>query len=179
VGENTKATNVKEIIMTTDEHFLLMGKLVVNLQSLEYALRGFLYNEGNGWRTDPNPPEFLENINKEDLVSENAFTNYDTLGTLISKYNGIIKKRDQRLCVDEELVNLRDALVHGRIAKKTPSPSEPCMLVKYDKPQNDKVRVTHCITLTKDWFDKQIRFVSENVHRVAKAAEIVEAEHKT
>ena len=141
-------------------------------------MRAFLYNEGNGWQNDQNQPPFIENINEGCLVCENAFTNYDTLGTLIRRYNGIIENHDQSLRVDEELVNLRDALAHGRIASKTPSPDEPQKLVKYDRPQNGQVHVTHCLTMTEEWLKHKVKLVYDNLQRIVKAAEIVEAKHK-
>lgn len=152
------------------KHMVRMGILIVNLQSLEFALRAFLYNDEAGCKKDTKP-EFLENIKYGDQVPENAFTNYDSLRELIKKYNGKIRSYDLDLCIVEDLVCIRDALAHGRIASKVPSTNEPCKLVKYDKSSNGKVRVTHCVILTKDWFDREIKRVYEAIQKASKANE--------
>lgn len=159
--------------MNKDEYFRLMGNLVVNLQSLEFALRACLHNK------DISPKQQKSKFDKKiydfkerDEVEENAFTNYDTLGQLIEKYNRIVESIDSSLCIDKErIVNVRDALAHGRIAGESPSADAPQKLIKYDKPSNGKVRVINCFTMTKDWFDEQVRLIFENVQRVVKANE--------
>jgi hypothetical protein len=153
---------------TSQKYMLSMGKLVVNFQSLEFALRAFLYNHESGWRQQGDPT-FLENIKEGNSVKENAFTNWDQLGKLIKKYNEIVGSTNPEFFVDADLKNTRDALAHGRIASRSPSSDEPQKLVKYDKPSNEKVHVTHCVVLSKDWFDKEIRRVYEAVQKVSKA----------
>lgn len=168
MGENPEATTAKGIVMTVDEYFRLMGNLIVNLQSLEWALRAFLYNADS----KPKDPGFSKNIydfKVGDCVEENAFTNFDTLGQLVDKYNGIVGSKDSTLCVDRGIVDIRDALAHGRIASESPSPNKPQKLVKYTKPKDGKVYVTHYITMTEDWFNKHIKLVFENTLRVQKA----------
>ncbi|MCJ7729666.1 MAG: hypothetical protein MUO27_07300 [Sedimentisphaerales bacterium] len=151
-------------------HMKKMGHLVVHLQSLEFALRAFLYNR-ESISKQQGPPAFLENIKEGDCVEVNAFTNYDTLGELIRKYNEMVALTHPALCVDKNIVDIRDALAHGRIASTSPSPQAPQKLVKYAKPKDGQVHVTHCFTLTKDWFDKQIKLVLENILHIQKANE--------
>ena len=86
-----------------------MGKLVVNFQSLEFALRAFLSNHESGWRQQGDPT-FLENIKEGDLVKENAFTNWDSLGKLIEDYNKLVGSTNPEFSVDAELKKTRDAL---------------------------------------------------------------------
>lgn len=158
--------------MQMDEYYQLMGTLVANLQSLEFALRAFLYNKESGPK--PANPEFGKNIydfKVGDCVEETAFTNHDTLGQLIDKYNEIVKSKDSTVCVDRGIVDIRNALAHGRIASESPAPEVPLKLIKYGKPQNGQVCVTHYVTLTKDWFDKQIKLVHDNIFHVKKANE--------
>jgi hypothetical protein len=150
-----------------------MGILVANLQSLEFAIRSYLYNKDI--HSKQQKSEFDKKIydfKEGDEVEENAFTNYDTLGELIGKYNRVVESIDTSLCIDKErIVNVRDALAHGRIARESPSAHMPQKLIKYDKPSNGKVRVTHCFAMTKDWFGEQIRLVRENVQRIVRANE--------
>ncbi len=118
-----------------------MGTLVVNLQSLEFALRGFLYNCEIAW-TNQGGPNFLEKIAEGQQLEVNAFTNYDTLAKHIDKYNDEVRPRNIDLAVDPGIARIRDALAHGRIAGLSPSPGEPLRLIKYDKPVSGRVHVT-------------------------------------
>jgi hypothetical protein len=153
---------------TNANHITLMGKLVVNLQSLEFALRAFLYGHETNWKKAQGSA-FLEDIKQGSSVPENAFTNYDTLGKLIEKYNGIVPDKDAGLALDKDVTHIRDALAHGRIASNAPSLEVPSKLVKYDKPQNGNVRVTDCHMLTEKWFHQNINHVSENIEKIVKA----------
>ncbi len=150
------------------EHMQCMGMLVVNLQSLEFALRGFLYNGETGW-TSQDTPNFLENITQGEQVEENAFTDYDTLAELIGKYNKKVGPVDSRLEVDSGIARIRDALAHGRIAGLSPSLKEPLRLVKYDRPANGLVHVTDFYILTREWFDEKIRLAFANIKKVSDA----------
>jgi hypothetical protein len=47
------------------------------------------------------------------------------------KYNGLVESVSSDLCVDSQLVNLRDALAHGRVSSNVPQP--PLRLLKFDK----------------------------------------------
>jgi hypothetical protein len=154
-------------------HVANMGWLIVNLQSLEFALRAFLHNDEIGWQKSNQSSDFLENIKGGDTVPKNAFTNYDTLKDLIKTYNRKVLGHDASLCVDEELVSVRDALAHGRIASKSPSTSAPNKLVKYDRPKDGLVQVTHCVIMDKEWFEKQIHLAYQNIQKVKKANEIL------
>jgi len=147
------------------DHMQWMGSLVVNLQSLEFALRGFLYNDEKQWKNGDGP-DLLNNIQQGQELEENAFTNYDPLGTLIDRYNKKVQRRDPGLEVDPGIARIRDALAHGRIAGLSPSQNEPLRLVKYDKPANGRVRVTDFHILTKGWFDEKSSLVTTNIQKV-------------
>ena len=150
------------------DHVQRMGTLVVNLQSLEFALRGFLYNCETGW-TNQGGPSFLENIAKGRQLEVNAFTNYDTLAKLIDKYNSQVRPRYPDLAVDPGIARIRDALAHGRIAGLLPSPNEPLRLVKYSQPANRVVCVTDFHILTKNWFDEKSESVAQSGQKVLRA----------
>jgi hypothetical protein len=155
------------------DHMQWMGVLIVNLQSLEFALRAFLHNREIG-RTNQGTPSFLENIAEGQEVELNAFTNYDTLPKLVKKYNREVEPKNPDLKVDAGLSRLRDALAHGRIASSSPSLDVASKLVKYSrpKPADTTVHVTDCHTLTKEWFNEEIRRVFENVKKVQQANEL-------
>ena len=77
------------------------------------------------------------------------------LGVLIDKFNVEMKNRTQPELQKSALVELRDALAHGRIAAT--SPSGPPRLIKFDRPQNGRVRVTYNDELNEAWFKRQTR----------------------
>ena len=92
-----------------------IGSIVINLQSLEFALRLFL-DETQGHSDSPrNTPLNLAGLNIDEWVPENYFTNYDMLKQLIRKVNNELQKRGLSERIDESLVELRDAIAHGLI----------------------------------------------------------------
>lgn len=153
-----------------DEHFLFLGKLVANLQSLEFALRAFLVNyEIRSGGSFPQSAD-LYNMEEGNVVALNAFTNYDNLRQLITRYNAN-HRISADLRIDETLADIRDAVAHGRVSASTPSGQ--LKLLKFSKPEgNEKhVKVTFSVTMTKEWFDVQIRRVYDAILRVSKANE--------
>ena len=160
--------NPRDQLSPLDKHGLNLGKLVGNFQSLEFVLRAFLTNAEIA-RKGPLPKSAtdIHKMNEGDIVPENAFTNYDTLGQLIEKYNGTPKILSAGLTIDETLVEIRDAIAHGRVSAEMPSSS--LKLLKFNKPKNGQVRVTFSVTLTKEWFGKQIKRVYDAVLKVNEA----------
>jgi len=155
--------------MEQGHHPTNMGKLVVNFQSLEFALRAFLVNyeigSGVSYARSVNPSE----MNEGDIVSENAFTNYDTLGQLITKYNAHNKISSAGLTIDVTLVDIRDAIAHGRISSDTPD--SIAKLLKFDKPENKAVKVAFSVLMTKEWFGEQIKRVYAAILKVNESNE--------
>ena len=147
-----------------------MGKVIVNLQSLEFPLRAFLYGHTTRWRSGTEP-DFLDSIAKGETVRENTFTNYDSLRQLVTKYNSIVRAKDSSLQVDEEVIRVRDALAHGRIACASRSSTEP-KLVKYGKPKNGCVNVTDCYLLTNAWLKEKIGLAYESINKVEQAIKL-------
>lgn len=146
-----------DTIAPVNEHALALGKLVSNLQSLEFALRAFLVNDeiraGSSFPQSAN----LNNMDIDDVVPLNAFTNYDTLGKLIRRYNSNRTISSADLRIDETLADIRDAVAHGRVSAS--APSGHLQLLKFSKPRgNEKhVKVTFSAAMTKEWFGVQIR----------------------
>jgi len=153
--------------MEQEEHPLNLGKLFVNFQSLEFALRAFLVNNEIASGVSFLQSINLHAMNKDDIVSENAFTNYDGLNQLIKKYNNHPGVISAGLTIDEALVDIRDVIAHGRVAGSKPLP--PFKLLKFDKPKNKRVKVTFSALLTKEWFYLEIAKVQEAVFKVAQA----------
>jgi hypothetical protein len=154
-----------------------LGRLQGNLLSLEFVLRAFLVNdalmytvEGGVSQAFPQHSS-LDKLKVGDCVPVNAFTNYDTLGQLIAKYNTRVNRAANDLCIDAELVDVRDAIAHGRVS--APDIAEPLHLLKFSKPEPgiNSVRVTHSIFLTAAWLSSQIKRVGEAILKVQEANE--------
>lgn len=152
---------------SAEEHAKNLGKLVANMQSLEFALRAFLVNNEIASGVSFPQSANLGEMKEGDIVPENAFTNYDTLEKLVKKYNNNPKILSAGLTIDETLVYIRDAIAHGRVS--APTPSSSLRLLKFDKPKNNQVKVTFSVLVTKEWFAEQIKRVYNAVLKVNEA----------
>lgn len=136
-----------------------IGRIMTNLLSLEFAIRLFLYElEG--------PQDLSFDIDQTAVgtrVNETPLTNYDALGTLIKKLNILLSRRGLAARIDESLVELRDALAHGRLL--SPQPQGPFRLHKFGKPQNGLVLLTCSINISSEWIAMQIRRTSSEIRK--------------
>lgn len=73
-----------------DAHALGVGKILGNLQSLEVALRVFLAAAEEAAGAPQPPAKALTSLEAGDVTAETALTNFDSLGVLISKYDGLV-----------------------------------------------------------------------------------------
>ena len=152
-----------------EEHSLNLGKLVGNLQSLEFALRAFLVNDeissGGSFSQSVN----LHDMDEGDIIPLNAFTDYDTLRELIRRYNSHPRILSADLTIDDTLADIRDSIAHGRVSGLTPS--SPLKLLKFGRPKrnDDHVRVTFSALMTGEWFKVQISRVYDAILIVSKA----------
>ena len=157
--------------MATD-HATQLGKLIGNFQSLETVLRTFL--DKMSAATAPRLPQgktyFGLQIGEE--VPVNAFTNFDSLGQLIEKYNAAVRVKDQALVVDAAIVTVRDLLAHGRVAADSPDEAR-LTIVKFSPPLNGTVRVTDSAMMTNQWCQERIDVVRMQIEKVARALETI------
>ena len=158
-----------EVDESTENHHKGLGKLVANMQSLEFVLRAFLSNDEIAKGHSFNQSSNLNNLSIGDTVRENAFTNYDALGKLISKYNEHPRILSTELNIDETLCYIRDAVAHGRISSNTSY--GPMKLLKFSKPKNNQVKVTLSVTMTKEWFKEQTKRSYGAILKVSEANE--------
>jgi len=86
-------------------------------------------------------------------VPENSFTNYDTLGTLLKKFNEILAQDASTYSIDPAVEGVRDMIAHGRIASKRPQ-IFPMELVKFGKPTSAGIPVEAMVTMDIDWLLK-------------------------
>jgi hypothetical protein len=157
-----------------EQHPVNLGKLLVNFQSLEFALRAFLWeNERDIEQNSSTYQELKLNKLKEgDMVAEDAFTNYDSLNVLIDKYNQNPKISSAGLTIDKSVVSIRDAIAHGRVFGDIPQP--PMTLLKFSKPSNKLVKVKFSVQLTPEWFLEQLSKTQQATLVVAKALEMLQ-----
>jgi len=153
----------------SERYYRNTGKLVANMQSLEFVLRAFLHgDEMVRGTTSPTPTEYNK-MKQGDIVLKNAFTNYDTLRDLIRKYNSDSRILSAQFTVDEALADIRDAIAHGRVSSS--DPSGPSRLLKFNKPNKDKVELVFSELLTKDWFQTQLSRFHHAIMQVTEAYE--------
>lgn len=145
--------------MQSDRADLLLGRLVQNLLRLEVCIRAFLARDQGG-ATSGNWvfADFDAQVGAS--VPLSAYTDYDTLGQLIDRYNTIACANGTKQ-LPPGIVELRDALAHGRLVRfergEGPSERLPLSLVKYSKPLKgaQTVTVTYRQELTEAWFSAQ------------------------
>lgn len=149
--------------MDLNEHARHLGGLLVNLQSLEFLLRGFL-NRLPGARpigTSQGFDVYAAPVGSE--LSESDITSHDTLGQLVGKFDDEMKRRGSPL-LDGSVVELRDALGHGRVSAALPD--EHLRLLKFSKPVGGKVRVTFNEVMTEQWFKDKKSYVYALIQQV-------------
>ncbi|MCK9418707.1 MAG: hypothetical protein M0R70_04925 [Nitrospirae bacterium] len=139
--------------MDNEEHIKSLGTLVSYFHTLEFALRAVLRNH----EKEKSEEIDYATLNVGDTVPEEPMTNYDSLETLIDKYNKLAEKE---LRIDKKLVAIRDAIAHGRVFSD--SRNLPMKLLKFDKPRQGAVTVTFAATMDHGWFaDKAVRLYEE------------------
>ncbi len=145
-----------------------LGRLITNLHSLEVSIRDFLFTNDFGLEAATVHVQSLRELKIGQSVSENHFTNYNSLRTLIVKYNEQVSTFASELIVDDDIVNLRDALAHGRVFSF--EPSSPSILLKFSKPKNGNTEVEFMAIMTRDWFDEQIKWTQNELKKVVEAS---------
>ena len=144
-----------------DDTPLKLGKIVSNLQALEFLLRMTLMKV-NG---EVNDTKYYD-LKANDEVTEDSFTNYDTLGQLIYKYNSLVSAVDKTFCISNEVVSLRDVIAHGRVFSMDPNPLHPFLILKFDKPVNGKVKVTFSEEMNPTWYEKNNDLIYKQIELV-------------
>jgi hypothetical protein len=129
--------------MTEDDHLTGLGKVVGNLHALEHALRIFLC-EANG--------ETLEYPASSGItVPETRLTDRQSPRPIIDEYNNNLKPAEQQYRVDPNVVEIRDALAHGRIIST--APMFPVTLYKFGiKDGAGRIFVERVDVLNESWF---------------------------
>jgi hypothetical protein len=147
--------------MESDNHAVHLGGLIANFHSLEFILRSFLQKQPNA---RPYNLPFGKDLYTYPVGTElevNEMTSFDSLGELVKKFNKFAKNENLKL-LDERIVDIRDALAHGRIS--APSSNYQLRLIKFSRPnKNNKVKISFNEILTDDWFVLHKKLVYDSI----------------
>jgi hypothetical protein len=149
--------------MKAEEHFFSLGKLWSNYHSLEFLLRAYILEKSGVGIGLPHGTDIYSFTAGKELP-ESPLTNYDSLANLIKKYNSYIEISDKTLALDISLIDIRDALAHGRVS--TDEEHKPLRIIKFDKPKDGKVRIVFNQEMNKQWFDSETKHVFNAVGKV-------------
>lgn len=139
---------------------------MANLLGLEFAIRAYLYAKA------AHPHEGMENGKQlyqyavGEQIPENAMTCYDSLKTLIDRYNKLAPLERR---VDPGIVDLRDVFAHGRLAGVASSDNFSLMKTKKEK---EILAVSFSQELTEAWLIDQVRRTRAESNKVTANPEI-------
>ena len=132
----------------------MLGRLIGNLVNFEVMLRVALYlidtpvaeRRSSAWK--------IADLNVGELLPVDHISSYDSLRKLINQYNNRSPGSNRQ--IDIGLVDLRDALAHGRITSVSHF-SIP-VLIRFAEPEKhaDVVAVTERHVMTIEWMDSQV-----------------------
>jgi hypothetical protein len=131
-----------------DTYTTLLGQVLGNFHGLEMAIRAFLATRDP--RNALDDGQEFKSLVAGDTVAETPFTDYSSLGQLIANFNSLVPSHRR---IDPGLVDLRDALAHGRLW--SPTGAFPLHLLKFGKPAGGRVKVTLAVTVTEAWLHEQ------------------------
>jgi hypothetical protein len=151
--------------MQLDRLPLAIGRIVTNLQSLEFVLRLFLCET-----VGPNDPGLrYDQLAVGDRVQENPLTEYPGLESVVKRVNRHLEEHREADRIDPSLVDLRDELAHGRVMGL--SLQGPWRLLKFSPPENHTVRVEEAVDLTPEWLALQIQRTYGELQKVIRLSQ--------
>lgn len=144
-------------------HALNLGKLLGMLQSIEMGSRMAIVKLDR--RAADQVQSQLPQLKAGDMVEINALTNSDDLRQTLEQYN----KRaslDRRIEI-EPIVNLRDALAHGRVFGF--GSVKPLRLLKFSrKTKGEKILIELALDMTDEWFGESIITLEQALEQIRK-----------
>lgn len=145
------------------QYRLWLGSLISQLHTLELLLRHYAH-----FREPSKPGLDFFALKVGDKLPATALTDYKSLTRLMNDFNQAMASM-QIEGLSREIVDLRDALAHGRVLGETAGP--PLTLVKFGREAGTppEVIVEVAATMTEDWFQTQQRLVSDATKVVAQA----------
>jgi hypothetical protein len=155
-----------------EKHALALGKVLLNFHALEISLRHFF----RAYEAAMNPNNTRVQVKAKpvgQIVPMDSFSVHDSLNGLVRKFNSIVGSAHRELTVDPAVIELRDALAHGRVWSE--KSGAPVQLLRFTKPTPGKVTIsiTHADTVDEAWLDAQGTRVALETEKVAKAGGIL------
>ena len=150
--------------MNKDDYARLLGRLVANLHSLEFALRVFLLQ----YHCTREPSVDIRNLAQGEKVGINSFTSYESLRDLIRRFNKVIVAEGLETRLDSSIVNTRDLLAHGRVYHETMD--APARLLKFGPPSANEVLVEQATLLDEAWLTAETKRAGSLVGTVMDAS---------
>ncbi len=97
-------------------------------------------------------------------LPETYLTNFMSLGEVVKTYNAILSATEQIYAVDMEIVKVRDAVAHGRLASL--SESFPLTLYKFGKPSNKMVPIEYAEEFSQTWLKERCALIFAQIGKV-------------
>lgn len=145
------------------DHILWLGRLVGNFHSLEVVLRAYLIGIAHKEGKPVGPPYWSLNVG--DVVASDEFTDYDSLGQLIDRFNDDVATRDSTLSVDRRVVDIRDLLAHGRVAALKEDLSD-MKIIKFSRPDRNREAVVASALMSEAWYRSNVKLVYDETMKV-------------
>ncbi|RRV17062.1 hypothetical protein [Pseudomonas saudiphocaensis] len=147
-----------------EKHALNLGKLVGNLLTIEMAARMFIAEHEA--KSGVNFATQLPTLKAGDLVENDAFSNPDDLRQTLRKYNKRAPS-EYKIAIDE-IVNLRDALAHGRSFGF--GNSTHLRLLKFSRKKiGEKIKVEQAKDMDDAWFSANILLLNLALEKLTKS----------
>jgi hypothetical protein len=144
--------------MTEKDFNSHVGGIVMNLQALETALRFFFFRKNGELNPFPKPGV--------DSTPSSSLTAYKELRKWIRMFNsGLSKEERPKYGITEEIVEIRDAIAHGRLVAPDP-PELPYTLWKFDHAVDGISPVRFSKVLTEDWLTETIALLDRENDKV-------------
>lgn len=142
-----------------DRYWLALGKIVSCLHTLEILLRGALTTLEDNEALD------FFNLKEGYEVGANSLTDFRSLPQLIDAYNHQIANGDAQLSINRDIVKLRNALAHGRVAAKERTSYN--MLVKFGPEHDGIVTVEFAEIMTFKWMTRKREMLESAIKKVS------------
>ena len=147
-----------------ERHALNLGKLVGNLLTIEMAARMVIAKHES--KSGVNFATQLPTVKAGDLVDNDAFTNPDDLRQTLRKYNK--RAPSEYKVATDEIVDLRDALAHGRSFGF--GNMKHLRLLKFSRKKiGEKIKVELVKDMDDEWFSANILLLNTALEKLTKS----------
>jgi hypothetical protein len=163
-----------------EEYATKLGKIEVNLRSLEVVIRTFLLIHQRTYKEAVKFNKSLRKLKRGKEVENNPFTNHCSFSQLVNEYNDIVSSSPEYcgLEIDSKLKSFRNAMAHGRFFyENLLPPYKTMLLLQFSDPSKNptnKPIVEFHEKMTTGWLNKKMNWVQDEYFNVVKACNIVE-----